>query len=73
MGQLIDLSAARQRLPRKTAHGPEGYVRTAEVARHLSVSERTVRRLVGEGMPSKTVRRARLFRLSEVERWFAER
>jgi Helix-turn-helix domain len=51
----------------------EPWVSGAVIARHYNVSTRTVRRWRALGMPSRMVGGARRFRLSDVERWHAER
>ena len=51
----------------------EAWVNEAAVARHLSVSPRTVRRWRSEGMPSRIFSGSRRYRLSEVEGWHKER
>ena len=51
----------------------EPWVDEAVVARHYSVSTRTVRRWRLAGMPSRLVGGQRRFRIGETERWHAER
>jgi hypothetical protein len=51
----------------------EPWLTEAVIARHYSVSARTVRRWRAQGMPSRMLGGSRRFRLSEVERWHAER
>ena len=43
------------------------------IARHHGVSARTVRRWWAQGMPSRMIGSSRRFRLSDVERWHAEK
>lgn len=69
MGQLVDLADHRAR-----RGAPEPWCRKADVARHFSVSGRTIERWQAAGMPYRKVSRALvLFRISEAERWTAER
>jgi len=68
-GQLVTFPAHR-------AGGLSGYepwVGEDAVARHYSVSTRTVRRWRLAGMPSRLVGGQRRFRIGETERWHAER
>jgi hypothetical protein len=51
----------------------EPWVSDVVIARHCKVSTRTVRRWRVQGMPSRMLGGSRRFRLSEVERWHAER
>jgi phage terminase Nu1 subunit (DNA packaging protein) len=50
----------------------EPWVSETVIARHYSVSARTVRRWRAQGMPSRKLGSSRRFRLSDVERWHAE-
>jgi hypothetical protein len=54
---------------------PERYVATPELAEIMGVSERTIKRLVAEGMPSKTwgLSRCRRFLPSEAIAWASAR
>jgi hypothetical protein len=51
----------------------EPWVPEATIARHFSVSTRTVRRWRAEGMPSRMLGSSRRFRISEIESWHASR
>lgn len=51
----------------------EPWLNEDAVGRHFGVSTRTVRRWRLQGMPSRMLGGCRRFRLSEVERWHAER
>lgn len=67
MGEVLDLAAARAR------RGPrlERRLRKAEVAAHFAVSERTITRWMGAGMPFEKPfeNGAVRFVLSECEAW----
>ena len=65
MARVIDLAAYR------AARGaPEPWTRKAQLARHFSVSERTVERWQTAGMPFRKVSRGLvMFRISECEQW----
>jgi hypothetical protein len=67
------MSAPAQVLPfptrRRGAQQWEPWLTEAIVAAHFNVSERTVRRWRGAGMPSRLMGSSRRFRLSEVEAW----
>jgi phage terminase Nu1 subunit (DNA packaging protein) len=69
VGQLVDLAGHRAR-----RGAPEPWCRKADVARHFSVSVRTVERWQQAGMPYRKVSRSlALFRISEAEQWAAGR
>jgi hypothetical protein len=53
--------------------GFEPWVDEGVVARHYSVSTRTVRRWRLAGMPSRLVGGQRRFRIGDTERWHAQR
>lgn len=54
--------------------GPEPWLSIAQLAEHLSVSERTINRWVREGCPSETWGlAARRFQASTVLRWASQR
>jgi excisionase family DNA binding protein len=56
------------------AVAPDRYWTTLELAAHLRVTDRTIRRWVREGCPSHPWgARLRRFRLAEVEAWLNER
>jgi excisionase family DNA binding protein len=53
---------------------PDRYVSRAGLAEHLSVSVKTIDRIVREGCPSHTFGlRLRRFKVAEVERWLHRR
>ncbi len=53
--------------------GWEPWLDDAAIARHFSVSARTVRRWRAEGMPSKRLGGVRRYRLSDAEAWHERR
>jgi hypothetical protein len=64
-GQLLPFQPRRR--------GWEPWLDDATIARHFSVSSRTVRRWRAEGMPSKRLGGARRYRLSDAEAWHERR
>jgi hypothetical protein len=62
------------RFPRRYVDGElwESWVDEHALARHFSVSTRTVRRWRSTGMPSLLVGGVRRYRISEAERWHHE-
>ena len=70
------MSATVHELPARASAtvAPDRYLTAAELAHHLSVCTRTIRRWVREGCPSHPWgSRLRRFRLAEVEAWLTER
>jgi hypothetical protein len=53
--------------------GWEPWLDDAAVARHYSVSSRTVRRWRAEGMPSRLLGGSRRYKLTEIEAWHERR
>ena len=47
----------------------EPWVKTPELAAHLGVADRTIRRYMREGLPHRKLGRAVRFRLSAVDEW----
>jgi hypothetical protein len=61
--------------PRRDEAGQvwEPWVDEHVVARHFSVSPRTVRRWRVEGMPSKLIGGSRRYRIGDAERWHQQK
>lgn len=59
MGDLVQMHSAR-----------EPWVPAGEVADYLSVSVKTVRRMVAAGLPARRVGGQLRFRISAVDAWF---
>ncbi|HZV74544.1 MAG TPA: hypothetical protein VFF79_12575 [Conexibacter sp.] len=70
------MSATILQFPQRHVDGKvwEPWIGEREIARHYgNVSTRTVRRWRLAGMPSRLIGGQRMFRISETERWHAER
>jgi phage terminase Nu1 subunit (DNA packaging protein) len=62
-------------LPERRHQGDpwEAWVDENTIARHFSVSTRTVRRWMHDGMPSRSIGSLRRYRLSQCEDWHERR
>lgn len=68
---MSDSLAPVIQLPRRTDWEP--YLTKAELAQHYRCTQRTIENWQSAGMPSRLRGRRRLYRVSEVEAWHADR